>query len=337
MYVPPKIRAKASTAPAEAEPARRVAEPRAECVDPRSSLLNGRVQVRQLELSAEALSDGRSRLAAPSPCPGSENQTGLPDALKQGVESLSGLSMDDVTVHYNSVRPAQLQPLAYAQGAEIHVAPGQERHLAHEAWHVVQQKQGRVRPTTDVEGLALNTDGELEREADRMGTRALAAPSTPGALEPRKASGPAQLASPASATDSKTATAPDDDDEGWTDVKKAPPKVKKAAVPRGDQLHQDGDRMIQWIADDFVKNPGGNTNRTVYATVSNPTIAERVTLRLYLKANYAGQPVPGLDGVTFYVVGDKSGKIDITGHRVHDGKDKSKSAGSNVFNYHVQW
>jgi hypothetical protein len=25
--------------------------------------------------------------------------------------------------------------------------PGQEQHLPHEAWHVVQQKQGRVKPT----------------------------------------------------------------------------------------------------------------------------------------------------------------------------------------------
>ena len=28
--------------------------------------------------------------------------------------------------------------LAYAQGSDIHLAPGQEQHLPHEAWHVVQ-------------------------------------------------------------------------------------------------------------------------------------------------------------------------------------------------------
>lgn len=28
------------------------------------------------------------------------------------------------------------------EGAEIHVGPGQEQHLAHEAWHVTQQKAG---------------------------------------------------------------------------------------------------------------------------------------------------------------------------------------------------
>ena len=36
-------------------------------------------------------------------------------------------------------QPAQLQAHAYAQGSNIFIAPGQERHLPHEAWHVVQQ------------------------------------------------------------------------------------------------------------------------------------------------------------------------------------------------------
>lgn len=75
------------------------------------------------------------------------NNTGLPDNLKSGIEALSGLSMDSVRVHYNSSQPAQLNALAYAQGTDIHVAPGQEQHLPHEAWHVVQQAQGWVRPT----------------------------------------------------------------------------------------------------------------------------------------------------------------------------------------------
>jgi len=72
-----------------------------------------------------------------------ENNTGLPDNLKAGIENLSGSFMDDVNVHYNSDKPAQLQAHAYAQGTDIHVAPGQEKHLPHEVWHVAQQKQGR--------------------------------------------------------------------------------------------------------------------------------------------------------------------------------------------------
>jgi len=102
------------------------------------------------------------------------NNTGLPDQLKSGIESLSGLSMDHVRVHYNSAQPAQLNALAYAQGSDIHLASGQERHLPHEAWHVVQQAQGRVRPTMQMkDGVQVNDDAGLEREADVMGTKAL--------------------------------------------------------------------------------------------------------------------------------------------------------------------
>ena len=108
----------------------------------------------------------------PAPAP---NRTGLPDQLKAGVESLSGLSMDGVKVHYNSDKPAQLNALAYAQGADIHVAPGQEKHLPHEAWHVAQQSQGRVRPTTQTKGVNINDDSSLEREADVMGAKAATA------------------------------------------------------------------------------------------------------------------------------------------------------------------
>ena len=33
-----------------------------------------------------------------------ENNTGMPDNLKAGVESLSGIDMSDVRVHYNSIK-----------------------------------------------------------------------------------------------------------------------------------------------------------------------------------------------------------------------------------------
>lgn len=99
---------------------------------------------------------------------------GLPPQLKAGIEALSGLSMDDVRVHRNSSRPAALQAHAFAQGNDIHLAPGQDHHLPHEAWHVVQQKQGRVRATLQLAaGVPVNDDAGLEREADVMGARAL--------------------------------------------------------------------------------------------------------------------------------------------------------------------
>lgn len=102
------------------------------------------------------------------------NTTGMPDNLKAGIENLSGYSMDDVKVHYNSDKPAQLQAHAYAQGTDIHLASGQEKHLPHEAWHVVQQKQGRVSPTKKLKGAVnINDNSSLEKEADYMGEKAL--------------------------------------------------------------------------------------------------------------------------------------------------------------------
>ena len=101
------------------------------------------------------------------------NDTGMPDNLKAGVESLSGMSLDGVQVHYNSDKPAQLNALAYAQGNDIHVGPGQEKHLPHEAWHLVQQAEGRVKPTMETSGgTKINDDASLEQEADVMGAKA---------------------------------------------------------------------------------------------------------------------------------------------------------------------
>ncbi len=106
--------------------------------------------------------------------PKKKNTAGMPGNLKSGIETLSGMSMDDVTVHYDSSKPARLQASAYTQGTDIYIAPGQEKHIAHEAWHVVQQKQGRVKPTMQMKGgVNINDDAALEKEADFMGAKAL--------------------------------------------------------------------------------------------------------------------------------------------------------------------
>lgn len=103
-----------------------------------------------------------------------ENKTGLPDSLKSGMESISGLSLHDVKVHRNSDKPAQLQAHAYAQGTDIHLGPGQEKHLPHELGHVVQQKEGRVKPTVQLKDkVNINDDSSLEKEADVLGQKAV--------------------------------------------------------------------------------------------------------------------------------------------------------------------
>jgi hypothetical protein len=139
---------------------------------------NNSSQVKQLE-AYQAMADNYTSQAIQK----KENNTGLPDQLKSGVESLSGMSMDHVKVHYNSAKPAQLNALAYAQGSDIHIGSGQEQHLPHEAWHVVQQAQGRVKPTMQMKGAAINDDEALEHEADVMGANALASGKSEGTGE----------------------------------------------------------------------------------------------------------------------------------------------------------
>lgn len=103
-----------------------------------------------------------------------ENNTGLPNELKTGVEKLSGKSMDDVKVHYNSDSPSKLGAHAYAQGTDIHLGKGQEKHLPHEAWHVVQQKEGRVKPSVQKKKkIGPEDESALENEADSMGGKAI--------------------------------------------------------------------------------------------------------------------------------------------------------------------
>lgn len=97
----------------------------------------------------------------------------LADNLKKGLENLSNHSMENVKVHYNSSQPATLQANAYVQGTDIHIASEQEKHLPHETWKVIGQKEGRVKPTIQLNEKALiNDDKGLENEADIMGTKA---------------------------------------------------------------------------------------------------------------------------------------------------------------------
>ena len=102
-----------------------------------------------------------------------QDNTGIPADLKTGMESLSGMNLDHVKVHRNSNEPAKVQAHAFAQGSNIHIGPGQEKHLPHELGHVVQQAQGKVKPTMQLKGLAINDNASLEAEADTMGEKAL--------------------------------------------------------------------------------------------------------------------------------------------------------------------
>lgn len=158
---------------------------RVHAIQRRPAAKERRRPVAELQPSRSAAS---ARLGGPvskrAASPVAEIVGGLPARLRAGVESLSGIAMDDVRVHRNSSEPAKLGALAFTRGTQIHLAPGQEEHLPHEAWHVVQQKQGRVRPTTQMKGLAVNAEPALEVEADRMGHRSATTLATTGKHEP---------------------------------------------------------------------------------------------------------------------------------------------------------
>ncbi|MCC5604907.1 eCIS core domain-containing protein [Nostoc favosum] len=135
-----------------------------------SSRYYNRKSVVQRRVEEETENQGKKRKQSVE---AKESKKGLPKNLKAGIEKLSGMKMDDVLVHYNSAKPALMQALAYTQGKEINVAPGQEKHLGHEAWHVVQQRQGRVKPTKLAKGVGINDEPSLEKEAEEMGAKAV--------------------------------------------------------------------------------------------------------------------------------------------------------------------
>lgn len=109
-----------------------------------------------------------------------ENHTGIPDEVKQRMESSFGADFSSVRVHSDSSKAPEVGALAFTQGTDIHFAPGQfkpetssgQQLLGHELAHVVQQSEGRVQPTTEIAGMSVNDDVSLEHEADVLGAKA---------------------------------------------------------------------------------------------------------------------------------------------------------------------
>jgi len=102
----------------------------------------------------------------------------LPAEVRTKMETAFGADFSDVRVHVGH-EATSLGAIAYTWGTNIHFAPGQynphtlqgQKLLGHELWHVLQQKQGRVRNPFGG-GVAVVQDHALEAEADRMGVKA---------------------------------------------------------------------------------------------------------------------------------------------------------------------
>ncbi len=111
----------------------------------------------------------------------SGTKVSMPDGVKGKMENSFGTDFSNVNIHKDSEQATNMGALAYTQGNDVHFAPGQynpntqegQELLGHELAHVVQQRQGRVKPTKEQgKGLAVNDNPSLENEADFMGARA---------------------------------------------------------------------------------------------------------------------------------------------------------------------
>ena len=93
--------------------------------------------------------------------------------VKANVSQLMGTDVTNAQVNFNSSKPAQFKAEGVAQGNQVDLAPGKSQHLGHELVHVAQQKQGRVQPTVQGNnGVGINNDPKLEKEADEVGAKA---------------------------------------------------------------------------------------------------------------------------------------------------------------------
>lgn len=81
-------------------------------------------------------------------------------------------AFDDVPIRYDSGIPSRLDAWGYIQGNQVELGSNQERHMAYELGHVVQQKMGTVRANAmHSSGVALNVDAQLEHKADEIEAR----------------------------------------------------------------------------------------------------------------------------------------------------------------------
>jgi hypothetical protein len=103
----------------------------------------------------------------------------MPVGVQRKMEASFAADFSGVRIHEGG-EAAAIGAVAYAQGKDLHFAPGEyqpdtqagQELIGHELGHVVQQAEGRVATPGQAKGAAINEDPGLEREADEMGARA---------------------------------------------------------------------------------------------------------------------------------------------------------------------
>lgn len=117
--------------------------------------------------------------ASPPPFQLKSSPSGLPEDTLNQMSGAFGQDFSGVNIHADSQSAVDSGALAYTQGQDIHFAPGQydpksqsgQELIGHELTHVVQQNEGRVQANNQVNGMPLNDDHGLEKEADEMGEK----------------------------------------------------------------------------------------------------------------------------------------------------------------------
>ncbi|GAA5033327.1 hypothetical protein GCM10011506_25410 [Marivirga lumbricoides] len=123
---------------------------------------------------------GRNMNRFEQPQQSSSTKGGLDKAVQAKMEKAFQSDFSDVNITQNSSEATNMGALAFTQGNDVHFAPGQynpgtsegQELIGHELTHVIQQKQGRVKATTQAKGVVVNDDPALENEADVMGKKA---------------------------------------------------------------------------------------------------------------------------------------------------------------------
>ncbi|MCB9233201.1 MAG: DUF4157 domain-containing protein [Bacteroidia bacterium] len=103
-----------------------------------------------------------------------DSKVSLPDPIQNKMENHFGTDFSTVQM-YEGKNAGNLGAEAYTQGNEVHFDQGNFRPetqsgqelVAHELSHVVQQSQGRVGQTNELNGQPLNDNSGLEAEADK--------------------------------------------------------------------------------------------------------------------------------------------------------------------------
>lgn len=96
------------------------------------------------------------------------------------VRSMEHGAVDNVRVHNNSARAAEFFGRSFTHRSDPHFPrPLEEDRIPHEAWHAVQPRLGRVRPTVQLKLAVGPANDHYEQEADRVAASVMSESGTP--------------------------------------------------------------------------------------------------------------------------------------------------------------